>query len=344
LSADVIYGSGLRAGDFNTDHNPSYAQVNAGISREFTVPGWSPIIARFDVVNVFDTSYVIRNGTGIGVFAPQYGPRRGYFFGLAQKFGPGANKPAAVASADPRISRWPIAMPWTWAGFYIGGNLGYGVSRFNTDTLFSQAALAGPLFADSSSTKHYGALGGGQAGYNWQLGMWVAGIEADVQVAHQRIWTGSACPGSICNPAIAAFDAPVSMLHQHNLDWFGTVRGRLGAAVTPHVLTYVTGGLVYGEVEHVANITGTGLDAMGNPMFAGNNFISRQLRGGWTVGAGMEARLIGNVTGKLEYLHVDLGNDSAQTVSPQNATPLAIAFHSSIREDAVRVGLNYKFD
>ena len=85
FSADMIYGSGLRSGDFNTDHVPAYSQVNIGASREFTVPDLGRLTARFAVVNVFDTVYLIRDGSGVGVFAPQYGPRRGYFVGLSKK-------------------------------------------------------------------------------------------------------------------------------------------------------------------------------------------------------------------------------------------------------------------
>jgi len=85
FSADMIYGSGLRAGDFNLDHMPAYGQVNLGMSREIPMPGEKPITVRFDVINLFDTTYEIRNGTGIGVFAPQFGPRRGYFVGISQK-------------------------------------------------------------------------------------------------------------------------------------------------------------------------------------------------------------------------------------------------------------------
>jgi opacity protein-like surface antigen len=342
FSADLIYGSGLRAGFANTDHVPSYAQVNAGLSREFDIVGWNPITLRFDVINVFDTSYVLRNDTGIGVFGSKFGPRRGYYFGVAQKFGPGASarKPAAAA---PRVLRLAGGAPWTWTGFYIGGNVGYSASRFATDTFYSDLSLGTPLATTTSSMKHYAALGGGQIGFNWQWGTWLAGMETDMQFAHQRTMTLSGCAGAICNPAIP-FEAPVTLVHQHNLDWFGTVRGRLGVAVMPHLLTYVTGGLAYGEVEHVGTIYGTGLDDMGNPGFAGNNFISRQLRAGWTAGAGIEARLAGNVTGKIEYLHVDFGSDTAPTSSPQNARPIAIDFRSRITEDLVRLGVNYKFD
>jgi len=87
LSGDMIYGSGLRDGDANISTVPAYTQVNVGIAREFLLPNDAkPMTVRFDVVNLFDTVYFIRDGSGIGVFAPQYGPRRGYFFGLSKKF------------------------------------------------------------------------------------------------------------------------------------------------------------------------------------------------------------------------------------------------------------------
>jgi outer membrane receptor protein involved in Fe transport len=83
----MIFGSGLRSGDANIDQLPFYTQVNVGIAREFLLPGDpKPMTVRFDVVNLFDTVYQIRNGTGIGVFAPQYGPRQGFFLGVSKKF------------------------------------------------------------------------------------------------------------------------------------------------------------------------------------------------------------------------------------------------------------------
>jgi outer membrane receptor protein involved in Fe transport len=86
FSASMIYGSGLRSGFANTDHLPSYTQVNVGISREYLLPGSTkPTTLRFDVVNLFDSIYEIRDGSGIGVFAPQFGPRRGFFVGISQK-------------------------------------------------------------------------------------------------------------------------------------------------------------------------------------------------------------------------------------------------------------------
>jgi outer membrane receptor protein involved in Fe transport len=86
FSASLIYGSGLRSGFANTDHVPSYTQVNIGVSHDFYVVAPNkPTTLRFDVVNVFDKIYEIRDGTGIGVFAPQFGPRRAFYFGISQK-------------------------------------------------------------------------------------------------------------------------------------------------------------------------------------------------------------------------------------------------------------------
>ena len=86
VSADMVYGSGLRAGFANLDHVPAYTQVNLGLVEDLHFGGDpKPLSLRFDVVNAFDTIYQIRDGSGIGVFAPQYGPRRGFFVGLTQK-------------------------------------------------------------------------------------------------------------------------------------------------------------------------------------------------------------------------------------------------------------------
>ncbi|HMD72897.1 MAG TPA: TonB-dependent receptor [Steroidobacteraceae bacterium] len=102
VSADFLEGSGLRAnlelpagqsnGSGGTaipngEHLPYYAQVNAGLTHIFRIAGAGTLTARFDVINVFDKEYQIRNGTGVGVGAPQYGPRRGFFIGLTKSLG-----------------------------------------------------------------------------------------------------------------------------------------------------------------------------------------------------------------------------------------------------------------
>jgi outer membrane receptor protein involved in Fe transport len=79
--------SGLRSGDANISTVPPYTQFNVSVGREFLLPDYpKPMTVRFDIVNLFDAVYQIRSGTGIGVFAPQFGPRRGYFLGISKKF------------------------------------------------------------------------------------------------------------------------------------------------------------------------------------------------------------------------------------------------------------------
>jgi len=86
FSVDMKYGSGLPAGFANSTFNQPYFTANIGVAHDFTTaPGMKPLTVRFDVVNLFDKIYEIRDGSGIGVFAPQFGARRGYFAGLSQK-------------------------------------------------------------------------------------------------------------------------------------------------------------------------------------------------------------------------------------------------------------------
>jgi outer membrane receptor protein involved in Fe transport len=94
LSGDLLVGSGLRTGlDLpdgssipNGAHLPYYRQVNLGASHEFGGQGIRGLTARLDVINAFDQVYQIRNGGGVGVGAPQFGARRGYFMGFSKAF------------------------------------------------------------------------------------------------------------------------------------------------------------------------------------------------------------------------------------------------------------------
>lgn len=86
LSGDMIFESGLRNGFANTGSLPSYTVVNLGAMRNMTFDGVGKVDVRLVVNNVFDSIYTIRDGSGIGVFAPQYGLRRGMYLGLSKKF------------------------------------------------------------------------------------------------------------------------------------------------------------------------------------------------------------------------------------------------------------------
>jgi len=85
-STDLIYGSGLRSGFANTDHLPFYTQVNAGMEHTFDMGVAGPFDAKLSVINLFDKVYEIRDGSGIGVFAPQYGPRRAFYVAVSKSF------------------------------------------------------------------------------------------------------------------------------------------------------------------------------------------------------------------------------------------------------------------
>ena len=86
FSVDAIYGSGLRNGFANTGTVSPYATVNLGLTHDFVGVNGKPLTARFSIVNLLDHPYEIRDGSGIGVFAAQYGERRGFFAGLSQSF------------------------------------------------------------------------------------------------------------------------------------------------------------------------------------------------------------------------------------------------------------------
>jgi outer membrane receptor protein involved in Fe transport len=88
VSADVIYGQGLRKTVVtpNDEANPSYAVVNASVAQRLPIKGTRGATVRFDVLNLFDASYQLRDGSGVGVGAPQFGLRRTFLVSLTQKF------------------------------------------------------------------------------------------------------------------------------------------------------------------------------------------------------------------------------------------------------------------
>jgi len=267
---------------------------------------------------------------------------------------------AASARADDarRIAAKSIPPKYHWTGVYLGINAGYGLGKSQTDALFSDASGGSPLFATGASSKLDGAIIGAQAGYNWQSGIWLIGLETDIDATTQRATTAYFCPGTSCNPTLAGFDATVGIWQRQKLDWFSTLRGRLGATVMPNALIYATGGAAVAGISHVGTIFGSSLapllDANGNPVLDGNGnpinttasatagLLTHTTKTGWVVGAGAETRLIGNWTAKIEYLHLDFGRDSIGAANPLNQTPLAVGLNSRITDDIVRIGLNYR--
>ncbi|QUS39088.1 porin family protein [Tardiphaga alba] len=254
--------------------------------------------------------------------------------------------------SDPRID---------WSGFYAGVNIGYGWGRSSTDINFIDGATS--LSASSGHFDLDGINGGGQVGYNWQRQNWVIGLQADIQGARQSGNFAALCLGStgltvdgactrghrgdvIDDPAL-----PVTLRMTQKIDWFGTVRGRLGTTVVPHVLVYGTGGLAYGGISTSGRIDGVNIsDNAGadgadfTPATA--SFSHRQTRIGWTAGAGIEAELGNNWSAALDYLYVDLGTVSGTIATPVTALsggPLAVSYSSHVTENMLRLSLNYRF-
>ena len=272
-----------------------------------------------------------------------------------------------------------LVAPWTWAGFYAGFNVGYGSGNSDTDTLLSDATTGNPLQStNASSSKLRGAIFGGQAGYNLVAGNWLAGVELDFQRSNQRGSRTDVCPGAVCNPGLAPADAPVTASMQQSLEWFSTLRARLGAVVDPDTVGYFTGGLALGRIKTSGTLSGTSLtltpavitgdvllDDMGNPVLDDNGnpvfqtipitlsslgpvatpFESWATKVGWSAGAGIERHLGGNLTARIEYLHLDFGKVSGGATNLlANSTPLIFTYSHRVTDDIVRLGLNYKFD
>ena len=235
----------------------------------------------------------------------------------------------------------PPAPVYNWTGFYVGGNVGYSWGNAHTDIAgrASTFALETPglivppdlpgfpanvAFADSNTDRLNGVIGGGQIGYNWQTGRWVLGLETDFQATGQQ-GTGTFLCGAPCGAP------PVSETVTDKLPWFGTVRGRVGYTVTPTVLLYGTGGLGYGDVES----SGTGA----------TSFSSSTWKYGWVAGGGIETRIVGNWTAKLEYLYYsDVALQGCQALACLPALPISASGNSpGFTDNIVRAGFNYIF-
>jgi outer membrane immunogenic protein len=229
---------------------------------------------------------------------------------------------------------------YDWTGFYIGGNVGYSWGRSGDSSSLANGAGTS-LFASNGSSNLDGVIGGGQVGYNWQMQNWLFGLEADIQGSDEKGSRSYLCATAACTPPIGGFLAlvipgpavPVTL--NQKIDWFGTVRGRIGILATPKVLFYATGGLAYGEVDTSETV---GL--------AGFGFSNNDTRVGYTVGAGVEGAIGGNWTARLEYLYVDLGKTSgsfATTIGALGGGTLTSNYSSRITDNILRVGVNYKF-
>lgn len=233
----------------------------------------------------------------------------------------------APAFAADLATKYPIkALPtpvFSWTGFYIGGNVGYGGGDPSGDGFATSAgALAGYGVGSITSS---GFIAGGQAGYNYQFANnVVVGLETDLQwsgIKGQAALTTLTGAGALSNVANASA----------GVDYYGTIRARLGYAID-RFLPYVTGGVAYGR----PTFSGYAYDGAGVASFS-----SAATNWGWTLGAGGEFAVTNNWTVKAEYMYVDLGSMDYAFYDSVNATAYAGSVDSKFH--TMKAGINYKF-
>lgn len=223
----------------------------------------------------------------------------------------------------------PIAPAFTWTGAYFGVNAG-GIFTQNKTDFYGQGAntaayIARGLVPGRISHDKSGFIGGAQAGYNYQYGMWVGGVEADINYTDAKKH----------NRYVAGAQLPVTEATS-DLRWLGTARIRLGFTPMDRLLVYGTGGLAFGDVKNSARM----YSFSGGPLaYYGSQ---SDTRAGWTVGGGLEYAITNNLTVKGEYLYYDLGKKTV-AVNPTNG--VGSNFGARFKNDGsiVRAGVNWKF-
>jgi outer membrane immunogenic protein len=274
---------------------------------------------------------------------------------------------SAALAADLPVKAPPIgaaAPVYNWTGFYIGANGGYGwkdptVSFSPNDSRIGSVwtGLFGSTPPGPASFNTDGGLGGLQAGYNWQFNQkWLLGLEADFDWSAIK---GNGTSSFLMYPTVVGTGGPANIQASQNVDWFGTVRVRLGFLPTSNTLVYATGGLAYGHIGEQVTLNGVGFigaadfgffctsgSSVAVKCFAGS---SSRTELGWTIGGGLEyAPWNNNITLRAEYLYINLGGGDTVNVVALNsnggAAPSSIAaVYNRTDFSVVRGGINWKF-
>ena len=244
---------------------------------------------------------------------------------------------APVLAADlPVVTKAPprVMVPvYNWTGFYVGAHGGYGWGSHAVE--FTPDAFYAPIFAAGAAplagaANPRGALGGVQAGWNWQADRFVFGFEADTSITD--IKASQTVNGVF---GVIPFTGSISQ----KLSWLSTGRLRGGFVLGDNVLLYATGGVAAGHAE----FSSTSRPAVGGCFAPGAcpaGSASDTLVG-WAVGAGIEYG-IGAWSFRAEYLHYDLGTLTGIGRDP--ALPaFGIAATTRFSGDIVRGGISYRF-
>jgi outer membrane immunogenic protein len=221
-----------------------------------------------------------------------------------------------------------------WSGAYIGGNIGYDWrtrtgTRDDFSSDFTPLVLFGNNVPASFKLRSNGAVGGGQIGFNLQRCSLVIGGEADFQNGFHKKQT-------IELPAIIGF-TPSTSIGKSGIDWFGTVRGRLGWTFCRRLFLFGTGGYAYGKVRDHASLIFTPVT---DGVFEGER---RTIKHGWVAGGGAELGFCRCLSVKLEYLYIDLGRNTVTLLDPLGFPDSFIKYEFVHRNNILRTGVNYHF-
>jgi outer membrane immunogenic protein len=270
--------------------------------------------------------------------------------------------PAMAADLAPVYKQQVV---WSWTGFYFGGTVGGGWMTSNSTesvtSTFCNASLAGCRAIDPNKVSAtfagivptaYGTtkasfLAGVEAGYNWQVGQFVVGVETDISGMNISGSTYATNSAAQLNPTVFPETVFASGTHSEKLNYFGTVRARGGYLVTNTLLAYATGGFAYGDAS-TSNSLGTTL----SNCFCAISPVgesSSSKHAGWTVGGGLEWMFAPNFTVKGEYLYYDFGSVSYPGPSVLMSNSGGVPFYgattaatANFNGSIVRLGLNFK--
>jgi outer membrane immunogenic protein len=222
------------------------------------------------------------------------------------------------------------AAPFSWTGTYVGANVGWTWGTFDvnpaaTDNLAGTVGLPGAASISSSSL-----IGGVQIGYNWQIGMWVLGLEQDYQ------FTGLKPTDTIAAPS-ALFLAGDSI--QVKTDYLGATRARVGVA-WERAMFYAAGGLETGMFDVTSNYVSRGLGGSPALSFTDTN----KLHFGFNIGAGFEYAVTNNIFIGAEYRYIDLGKETYNlgAFTPSGLPAQTVSSTVSLTASQVTARLNIK--
>jgi outer membrane immunogenic protein len=264
--------------------------------------------------------------------------------------------PALAADLAPPVYRAAPVMGASWTGLYAGLNIGgsIGLDDSTQAATFASPALgANGLLSSSNRFAPTGGLLGGQLGYNYQIANYVVGVEADWQWTRQKDNQSNCTPFATLNFWLAGANGfTYCTTSEQKLTNFGTARGRGGILIN-NVLWYATGGLAWGTTKDSYAFSSANNPAVfgfaASPFAGAASFSNNRM--GWSVGAGLEMRVAGPLSLKLEYLYVDLGSINEAfplainpAFAPFGFIPGAAGMLTSthITDNVIRVGVNYK--